>query len=61
MVKKYGEKAKVCYMDLQSFIAHGKIDDAERRFDTSNFEIDRPFPKGKYKIVIKQMKGELGG
>ena len=30
-------------------------------FDTSNFDIDRPFPKGKYKTLIEQMKDELRG
>ena len=49
---KYG---KLCYMDTNSFIVYVKIDDickdiaedVEKRFDTSNFEIDRPLPKGK--------------
>ena len=27
-------------------------EDLEKRFDTSNFEIDRPLPKGKNKKVI---------
>ena len=30
-----------------------------QRFDTSSFELDRPFPKGKNK-VIGLMKDELG-
>ena len=29
-------------------------------FDTSNYEFDRPLPKGKKKKVIGLMKGELG-
>ena len=29
-------------------------------FDTSNFEIDRPLPRGKNKKVIWLMKDELG-
>ena len=33
----------------------------EARFDTSNFEIDRPLTKGKNKKVIGLMKDELGG
>ena len=45
---KYGENAKLCYMDTDSFIVHVKTDDiykdiaedVETRFDTSNFEID---------------------
>ena len=31
------------------------------RFNTSNYEIDRPFPKEKNKNVIEQVKNELGG
>ena len=30
-------------------------------FDTSNFEINRPFPKGKDKTLIEQMKDEVRG
>ena len=45
---KYGENAKLCYMDTDSFIVHVKTDDiykdiaedVETRSDTSNFEID---------------------
>ena len=36
-------------------------EDVETKFDTSNFEIDRPLPKGKSKKVIGLMKHELGG
>ena len=54
---KYAEKAKFCYMDTGSFIVHVKTEgiykdiaeDVETRFATSNFEIDRPLPKGKDK------------
>ena len=35
--------------------------DAEERFDTSNYNVDRPLPKGKNKKVIGLMKDELGG
>ena len=35
-------------------------EDVEKRFDTSNFEINRPLPLGKNKKVIGLMKGELG-
>ena len=66
---KYGEKAKLCYMDTDSFIVYIKTDDiykdiaedVETRFDTSNYELDRPLPKGKNKKVIGLMKDELGG
>ena len=50
-------------MNNDSFIVHVKTDniykdlaqDVETRFDTSNFEIDRPLPK-----KIGLMKDELG-
>ena len=35
--------------------------DVEERFDTSNYDVDRPLPKGKNKKVIGLMKDELGG
>ena len=35
--------------------------DVEKRFDTSNYEVNRPLPTGKYKKVIGVMKDELGG
>ena len=67
--RKYGEKAKSCYMDRNSFIVYIKTDDfykdiaedVETRFDTSNYELDRLLPKGKNKKVIGLMKDELGG
>ena len=67
--QKYGEKAKLCYMHTDSFIVYIKTDDIYKdiakdvptRFDTSNYELDRPFPKGKNKKVIASMKDELGG
>ena len=71
---KYGEKAKLCYMDTDGFIVYLKTDDiykdiaedVETRFDTSNYEleynsIDRPLPKGKNKKVIGLMKDKLRG
>ena len=65
---KYGGNSKLFYMDTESFIVHvktkdiykGLAADVETRFDTSHFEIDRPFPKGKNKKVIGLMKDELG-
>ena len=33
----------------------------KKRFDTSSYEVDRPFPTGKNKKVIRLMKDELGG
>ena len=32
----------------------------ETKFDTSNYELERPLPLGKNKIVIELMKDELG-
>ena len=66
---KYGENVKLCYMDTDSFIVHVKTDDiykdiaedVEKRFGTSNYEIDKPLPKGKNEKVIGLMKNELGG
>ena len=36
-------------------------DDVEKRFDTSNYEVNRSLPTGKNKKVIGLMKDELGG
>ena len=55
-------------MDTDNFIVYIKTDDickeiaedVETRFDTSNYGLDRPLPKGKNKKVIELMKGELG-
>ena len=57
------------YMDTDSFIIHIKTEDyyediakdLETRFDTSNYESDRPLPKGKNEKVIGLMKYKLGG
>ena len=34
--------------------------DIEKRFDNSNHELERPFPKRKNKNVISLVKNELG-
>ena len=55
-------------MDRDSFIIYIKTEDiykdiaeiVETRFDTSNYELDRPLSKGKYKKVIELMKNKLG-
>ena len=68
MKPKYGDNIKLCYMDTDSFIIYIKTedfykdiaDDVEKRFDTSNYEVDRPLPTGKNK-VIGLMKDELNG
>ena len=36
-------------------------ENVQTRFDTSNYELDRPLPKGIDKKVISIMKDELGG
>ena len=69
MKRRYGNNVKLCYMDIDSFIMNIKTEDfykdiandVEKRFDTSNYEVDRPLPTGKNKKVIGLMKDELGG
>ena len=66
---KYQNNTKLCYMDTGSFSINIKAkdfyediaDDVEKRFDTSNYEVNRPSPTGKYKMVIRLMKDDLGG
>ena len=48
---------KLCYKDTDSFIMHIKTEDfykdiasdVEKRFDTSNYEVNRPIPTGRIK------------
>ena len=69
MKQKYDKKVKLCYMDTDSFIMNIKTNyiyenianDVENRFDTSNYEVNRPLPMGKNKKIIGLMKDELGG
>ena len=69
MKPKYDNDVKLCYMDTDSFVMNIKkedfykdiANDVEKRFATSNYEVDRPLPTGKNKIVIGLMKDELGG
>ena len=64
MKAKYGEKVKLCFMDTGSFIAYIKtedifsdiVQDAETRFDTTNFELDRPLSEGKCNNIIAIQK-----
>ena len=57
MKPKYNDNVKLCYMDTDSFIMNIKTNDfyediasdIENRFDTSNYEVNRPLPMGKNK------------
>ena len=69
MKPKYNNDVKLCYMDTDSFVMYIKTNDfykdiasdVENRFDTSNYEVNRPLPTGKNKKVIGLMKDELCG
>ena len=69
MKPKYGNTVKLYYMDTDSFIMNIKTkdfykdisSDVNKRFHTSNYEVNRPLPTGKNKKVIGLMKDELGG
>ena len=69
MKPKYNDNVKLRYMDTDSFIMNIKTNDfyediasdVENRFDTSNYEVNRPLPMGKNKKVMGLMKDELGG
>ena len=66
---KYEDKARLCYMDTDSFVVNIKTkdfykdisQDVNKRFDTSNYTFDRPLPTGINKKVIGLMKDKLGG
>ena len=59
---KYNDKARLCYMDIDSFVMYTKTEDfykdlasdVERWFDISNYhkKDNRPLPIGKNKKVI---------
>ena len=69
MKPKYGTRVKLSYMDTDSFVMNintnhfykDVANDVDKRFDTSNYEVNRPLPTGKNKKVIGLMKDELGG
>ena len=64
---KYRKKAKLCYMDTDSFIVHVKslnvyedlTGDVETRLNTSNHEVKRPLPLLKSIKIIRIIKDEL--
>ena len=68
---KYGDRAKLCYTDTDSFIIHiitedffeDISNDVESWYDTSNYDENdkRPLLIGKNKKVIGLFKDELGG
>ena len=66
---KYEDEARLCYMDMDSFVVNVETKDfykdiaenVKERFDTSNYIYDRPLPTGVYKKVKGLMKDELGG
>ena len=68
---KYKDKAKLCYMDTDSFVINIFTEDffedinndVERWFDTSNYDENdkRPLPMGMNKKVLGMFKDELGG
>ena len=68
MRPKYNNYAKLCYIDTDSFVMNIKTNDfykdiasdVQNRFDTSNYEVNRPLPTGKNKKIIGLMKDELG-
>ena len=71
MRPKYGSKARLCYMDTNSFVYEVEAEDfyrdiakdVEKRSDTSGYSKDdnRPLPIGENKKEIGLMKEELGG
>ena len=49
------KKTKLCYVDKKIYIttddtSEDFAEDIETRFDTSNYELDRPIAKGKTKM-----------
>ena len=66
---KFEDRVKLCYMDTDSFVLNVRTEDfykdisedVKDRFDTSNFNCDRPLPIGVNKKVVGLMKDELGG
>ena len=67
----YGDKIRLCYTDIDSFIMHIKTDDfykdisadVNKWFDTSNFNKNdnRPLEIGKNKKALDKFKDEIGG
>ena len=68
---KYGDKAKLCYTDTESFTIYIKREDffedissdVEKWYDTSKYDTNdkKPLPIGRNKKVPGLFKDELGG
>ena len=68
---KYGDKAKLCYTDTESFTIYIKTEDffedissdVEKWYDTSKYDKNdkKPLPIGRNKKVPGLFKDELGG
>ena len=66
---KYDDKRKLSWISTDPFIVHIKFEDVyaevqldfEKRFDTSNYDINRLIPIGKNKKNIFVIKHEFGG
>ena len=51
--EKYGDRAQLFHIDTDNFVIHIKADDfyedvndnLEERFDTPNYELEKPLPK----------------
>ena len=60
---KYGDKAKLCYTDTDSFIIHIITEDFFENISNDNYDENdkRPFTIDKNKKVTGLFKDELGG
>ena len=64
---EYCGRAKLCYMDTDSFIVYIKTNgcyldvtkDVETKFGTSNCELKRSLPRRKSESIVGLMKDEL--
>ena len=59
-IKRKNRNCLIVYIKTDD-VCKDIAEDVETRFDTSNYELDRPFPKRKNKIGIGLMKDELSG
>ena len=60
---------QISWLQIHGFVVYIKTDDIYKdiaedvvtRFDSSNYELERPLAKGKYKKFIGVVKDKLGG